>query len=267
LLGVSAAAARLLAGDAVGASLCLASGPIATTLLAGLNLKPWRWPGALARPSYKDLTALGQFALAVGGSYAFSSATLFALRYVYREERGAVALSHWLAASRISDMSTQLVGLLMAQVILPELAAARDGAAKRAALLHGAIFGGAASGLALVIFAVGAKPLVSAFLSPAFLAAIPAMVLYLAGDVPRSAVSLAQQVNLAKGALRRYVGLEIGLPVVMAATMAVLLSGGATLAPELAYSIANCAVAGVALMTMASRAWPYALARRSAETV
>jgi hypothetical protein len=267
MLGAIASAARLLAGDAVGASLCLASGPVATTVLAGLRLRPWRWPGAFARPLRKDLAVLAQFTLAVGGSYAFSSATLFALRFVYREEQGAVALSHWLAASRISDMSTQLVGLLMAQVILPELAAARDGAAKRVALLHGAIFGGVASALALVTFAVGAKPLVSAFLSPAYLAAIPAIVLYLAGDVPRAGVSLAQQVNLAGGGLRRYVTLEIGLPAVMAAAMAALLAGGVTHAPELAYFIANCVIAGVALVAMARRARPYALARRSAETV
>jgi hypothetical protein len=267
LLGAVAAAVRLSAGDAVGASLCLAGGAVATTALAGLGLRPWRFPGAFARPVSKDLAVLGQYTFAVAGSYALSSTTLFALRYLYREERGAVALSHWLAASRISDMSTQLVGLMMAQVILPELARTRSWPAKRTALLHGAVFGGAASSLALATFILGAKPLVSAFLSPVYLAAAPAIVLYLAGDVPRSAVSLVQQVNLAEGGLRRYVALEVGLPALMAAAMGALLAGGATRAPELAYCIANCFLAGVALTVMARRSRPYALARRSAETV
>jgi hypothetical protein len=41
---------------------------------------------------------------------------IFALRYLYRQTFGPRDLGYWLAANRISDVTTSLLGLFMTQV-------------------------------------------------------------------------------------------------------------------------------------------------------
>jgi hypothetical protein len=265
VFGTAAAALALSHGDAAGAALGLASGGVVTTILAAGALRPWRFGRAPIRPA--DTAMLMRFAIIIGGSFALTSAALFALRFAYRESQGATALGFWLVANRISDMSTQLVGLMMAQIVLPELARARGAEARRAVLLRGAGFGAAVTVLALLAFAAGARQLVSTFLSPAYIAAIPAIAIYLSGDVLRALVSLAQQVNLADGRLRRYMAFELGGPAILAIVAVGLLARGVIWAPQIGYLVANGLLAGLVLIGLLRTKAAYPLARTRAETV
>lgn len=265
--GTIVAAARLAHGDAAGAAIGLAMGGLVTTTLAFGALRVWRLPRAPRRPSPSDVAMLARFSFAVGGSYGLASAGLFGLRFLYRQSQGALALSYWLAASRISDMSTQLLGLMMAQVVLPELAGRSRRGARRAVLLRGGTFGVAVAGLALLTFLVGARPIVSTFLSPPYIAAIPAIALYLSGDVLRVVVSLAQQVNLADDKLGRYAMIELGAPIVLAGAVAIVPARDGTWAPEIGYLGAYALLAALVLTGARRRGFVSMVARTRAETV
>ena len=232
VVGTGGAAAFIVRGDFVGAALGFACGPLVATLAALWLTKPLRLRWAA---SAKGVRPLLSYSAAIASTLGFSALVLFALRWFYRDRFGATELGYWLAANRISDMSTQLLGLFMLQQFVPRLTTIADPSERvRLALRYG-IAGAALSGTALAVFLVAGRPLVHLFLSDAYLPAIPGIRLYLEGDFLRVWVSLAMFTAFASGKPGRYAAIEIATLTTMAVLTVALAAAGEVHAPQIAY--------------------------------
>lgn len=200
-----------------------------------------------------------------GGAFVLTAAAmpiaLFWLRDDYRAEFGAVALAGWLAANRLSDVATQLLGVYMGQIYLPEQAAAQRMKNRsqsfrlyaRHLLIAGSLMA-AGVGLFLLMPAFWVRIGLGATLLPA----VGIISLYLIGDVIRSWPSINQHSLLARGRTGLYAAHEI-LAVAIFVTLA--LSGKPTftsMAPAIAYVATNLLVgaAGCALLAWIHRTPP-----------
>lgn len=199
----------LAAGDAQNAAIAYALGP-ATTLLFALPLT-WNWLPR-AKHALHRLRSEREILLKYSGAFLLTAiitpTTLFLLRYSYRIEFGEEALGYWLAANRISDVTTQFLGLYMAQIYLPAVTRTSSSTAFNALVRHTLLVGLAAMGGALVIFTAFSPWLIRNFLSPSFLPATPFIVGYLCGDIVRVVTSLSLHTALARGKFKIYVGIE-----------------------------------------------------------
>jgi len=174
----------------------------------------------------------------MASTLGFSAIVLFALRSIYRENFGATQLGYWLAANRISDMSTQFVGLFMLQAFMPHIATAATQEERSRLMLRYGTLGAAVTGAALLLFVAGSRLWVHLFLSDAYLPALPAIRLYMAGDFLRVWGSLAMFTAFAAGRPGRYAAIEIGTMSIMAALTLLLVAGGEVQAPQIAYAAA-----------------------------
>ena len=245
LSGTAAAAWFIVHGSFVGAALGFAAGPFLATLTTVpliLSL-PLRW-----RPTTRGLGRLLGFSAAIGSTLGFSSIVLFGLRWTYREQFGSTELGYWLAANRISDMSTQFLGLFMLQAFVPQLAMTTDRRKRRRLVLGYGLIGSTLTGAALLVFAVAGRHLVHLFLSDAYLPAIPSIRLYMVGDFCRVWVSVAMFTAFAAGEPRRYAAIEICTMAMMAVLALLLMHNGEVLAPQIAY-VTAFAVTALALGT------------------
>lgn len=243
LVGTGGSLLAVMQGEPAMAVELMAAGGFITALAAFSLVRPFTLPGAIGRPDRALIWTLCRFAFVTASTVAMTNSTLFGLRAYYRDIAGTDALSHWLAASRISDMSTQFIGLGMAQIILPLLVGATSGDRQRHIMLRAGIAGTLVTVSALLIFVIGSRPLTNAILSPAFISAIPVITVYLAGDCLRVWVSLAQHANLAHDKLGHYAAVELASAGAMAAIMMSLLFAGDDRAPQLAYVGAQALVA------------------------
>ena len=182
----------------------------------------------------------------VGYSGAFlavavvTPAVLFALRHFYREAFGIDALAEWLVANRISDVSTQLIGLFMVQWYLPTISGAGWTVARdRKTSLTAFLIGSATMGLLLAVFLVGAPVLVPLLLSDQYLTASPSIGLYMLGDVFRVSVSIAMFHALARRRLWAYLGVETSSAALIGVLVAVGIQQNLIEAPYLGYVAAN----------------------------
>jgi O-antigen/teichoic acid export membrane protein len=235
LTGTAIASWFILGGNFVAAALAFASGPlvgmfVALPFTARLRLS-WR-------PAWRGVRPLLGYSAAMASTLGFSALVLFALRWVYRGHFGATQLGYWLAANRISDMSTQFLGLFMLQAFVPHLAMIRDKRERSGLILRYGLMGAGLTGSALLAFVLAARPLVHLFLSDAYTPAIPVIRLYMVGDFLRVWGSLAMFTAFAGGKPRRYATIEIGTMSLMAALTLFLIRSGETRAPQLAYAAA-----------------------------
>jgi O-antigen/teichoic acid export membrane protein len=172
----------------------------------------------------------------MAATLGFSALVLFALRWFYRDRFGGTELGYWLAANRISDMSTQLLGLFMLQLFVPRLTNTSDPAERARLAVRYGLAGAALTGAALVIFLVASRPLVHLFLSDAYLPAIPGIRLYMVGDFFRVWVSVAMFGAFAAGKPGRYAAIEIATIAAMALMTVALAGSGYVRAPQMAYA-------------------------------
>jgi O-antigen/teichoic acid export membrane protein len=248
LTGTAIASWFIVRGSFVTAALAFSAGPlvgmvVAFPFAAGLRLS-WR-------PIWSGVRPLLGYSAAMASTLGFSALVLFALRWVYRGHFGATQLGYWLAANRISDMSTQFLGLFMLQAFVPHLAMVRDQRERSALILRYGLIGAGLTGSALLVFLVAARPLVHLFLSDSYVPAIPAIRLYMVGDFLRVWGSLAMFTAFASGKPRRYAAIEIATMALMAALTLLLITNGEVRAPQLAYAAAwalTAVVCGVALV-------------------
>ena len=234
LLGTSAAAWFIVHKSFVAAALAFAAGPVAAMLavLPFAARLPIGW-----MPTLRGVRPLLGYSTAMASTLGFSALVLFALRWFYREHFGATELGYWLAANRISDMSTQFLGLFMLQAFVPNVAVADPGERSRLILRYG-MLGAALTGAALIVFVAGSRPLVHLFLSDAYLPAVPAIRLYMLGDFLRVWGSLAMFTAFAAGKPGRYAAIEIATMCIMAALTLVLTVSGEVRGPQIAYAAA-----------------------------
>ncbi len=235
--GFVAAAACLYRGEAGWAVVAFAWGAQLTPLTAW-----WLARGSLAvspGPSSgvgREVRALLGYSGAFLAVATMTPAVLFVLRYFYLETFGVTALAEWLVANRVSDVSTQLIGLFMVQWFLPTLArpgrSIRD---DRRTTLAAFLLGTGAMGLVLAAFLIAAPVLVPLLLSDDYLPATGAIGMYMAGDVLRVAASIAMFSALARRRLGLYVGLETAAALLIALIVGLGVRQGWMEAPFVGY--------------------------------
>ena len=233
--GTAGAAWFIVRGEFPVAALAFAAGPLVGTIAAlpfAARL-PLKW-----RPTTRGLGELLGYSTAIASTLSFSAITLFALRSVYREQFGTTELGYWLAANRISDMSTQFVGLFMMQAFVPQLAIASDQQERQRLIVRYGSIAAALMGTALMLFLVASVPLVHLFMSAAYVPAIPGIRLYMTGDFLRVWASLAMFTAFASGKPARYAGIEIATMALMAVVTIALIAAGEVHAPQIAYATA-----------------------------
>ena len=167
---------------------------------------------------------------------------LFLLRDVYRDMMGAEALSHWLAANRISDVLTQFVGVYMAQLFLPNIATSQSSIDAKRHIIYtaGIVFACMLAGLACYLLVP--KFWVSNFLAPQFIAGISIITAYIIGDTIRVFPSLALYTALGTNRTNIYATLEIANALLFCLLSILFLSYGLILAPAFAYIITNICI-------------------------
>jgi O-antigen/teichoic acid export membrane protein len=199
----------LLRDQPVSAAIGFAAGPLLSTASALLFV---------GQPVFESIRAGRRLGASIRRLLGFSGAflvtaalmplTLLALRSVYLDAFGLGLLGYWLAANRISDVNTQLLGLYLTQEYLPRAAGTADPRSRRALLIQTFTIGTGAMMLALVIFSLSPALWISLFLSAKFVPAAGFVLGYLAGDVLRVAASLAGYTALAQGRLLLYISFE-----------------------------------------------------------
>ncbi len=208
--GFVAAAVCLYRAEAGWAVIAFAWGSLVTPVTAWALV---RTSPALGRGRADAVGAEVRVLMGYSGAFiavaVVTPAILFALRHFYREAFGIDALAEWLVANRISDVSTQLIGLFMVQWYLPTISGpGRTVSENRTAALTAFVIGSAVMVLALAVFWVGAPILVPLFLSQQYLSASTAISLYMLGDVLRVTVSIAAYHALGRRRLWTYLGIE-----------------------------------------------------------
>ena len=254
--GALGAAWRITAHDAAGAALAFAGGSLVTcgvalplALRLGLPLIPRRW-------SWPPVRTLLRYSAAIAATTGYASFVAFGLRWLYRDHFGVTQLGYWLASSRVSDMSTQLIGLFMIQMFVPHVAMTGDEGRRRAFLIRCWAAGAGVMTCSLVVFSLASGLLIHIFLSDAYLPAAPIIRAYMVGDVLRVWPSLAMHTAFANGQPLRYAGIEIGALTVMALVAAGLIAAGDVAAPQTGYVIAYALAAVVVTASFLRRPEP-----------
>lgn len=257
-VGAAAAAWRITAHDPAGAALGLSAGSLVTASVAlpfALRLGLPLFPRAFSWPAVRTL--LG-YSAAFATTAGYAALIAFALRWVYREHFGVVQLGYWLAANRVSDMSTQLLGLFMIQAFVPHMATLADESSKRAFLVRCWVAGAAAMAGILLIFSQASGPLIHLFLSDTYLPSASIIRTYMIGDFLRVWATLAIHTALANGRPLRYAGIEAATLTIMAMITAALIANGDPNAPQtgyvIAYGFAAAAISAIFLLKPVRRA-------------
>ena len=253
-VGTALAAWAITRGEAGLAAIGFASGGVATILAAFLFERRLKIVHAPLRSAKGEVGILLSYSAATAATASFSSMAMFGLRLVYRGAFGATALGYWMAANRISDMSTQLLGLFMIQFFVPHLAATPDRSARRLLVVRSWVAGAAVMGAIAVVFTLASRPLVHLLLSDAFLPAIPAIRTYMVGDFFRVWASLSLFTVFAQGRPARSAAIEISILATMAAITLALVWAGQAQAPQLGYVGAYAATAIVVTLVFLRRA-------------
>ena len=256
LAGAAGAAWRITAHDAAGAALAFAGGSLVTcavalpfTLRLGLPLIPRRW-------SWPPVRTLLRYSAAIAATTGYASFVAFGLRWLYRDHFGVTQLGYWLASSRVSDMSTQLIGLFMIQMFVPHVAMTGDESRRRAFLIRCWAAAAGVMTCSLVVFSLASGLLIHIFLSDAYLPAAPIIRAYMVGDVLRVWPSLAMHTAFANGQPLRYAGIEMGALTVMALVAGGLMMTGDVAAPQTGYVIAYALAAIVVTVAFLRRPAP-----------
>ncbi len=172
----------------------------------------------------------------------------FGLRYAYREAFGLDQLGFWLAANRISDVSTQLLGLFGSQLFVPRytpVAGTAEG--RRVALRYWTLAVVVMAAIPLA-FCIAPHFLVRTFLSATYEPAIGFILAYMVGDFLRVSGSMAMNAAFARARLLLYVGIELSTVGAFAAMTLIGISLGWVRAPVIAYPIAYAASALVVIV-------------------
>jgi O-antigen/teichoic acid export membrane protein len=245
--GLGAAAACLYRAEAEWSVIAFAGGSLLTPATG------WFLARKLPAVSFGPANALKPETRALlGFSGAFiavavvTPTVLFALRHFYREAFGVDALSDWLVANRISDVSTQLIGLFLVQWYLPTISAPGRGASEnRTTSLTAFVVGSAVMGLVLATFLIGAPILVPLFLSDQYMSASTPIAMYMLGDVLRVTVSVAMFHALARRRLWAYLGFEVLTASLIGILVGIGIRQGHVDAPYIGYVAAYAVVFAV----------------------
>lgn len=243
---------RLAAGDARGAVLGYAAGPLITSFLSASFLRRAgiRFMAVAADGHRAEIRLLLSYSLTFLVIAVIMPSTLFGLRYFYREAFSTELLSYWLVANRVSDVTSQVLGLYMAQIFLPQAAHEADPVRLRRLIARTLAIGSAIMLSGCAIFKLGAPFFVSTFLSASYLPAIPFIAGYLLGDGLRVTASLAMHLMMARRRLAAAIWIEAGTAVLLSAYIAGLAAIGRPEAPYWSYPAAYATMAVVLMSSL-----------------
>jgi O-antigen/teichoic acid export membrane protein len=239
-------------GMPAAAALAFTGGQGVTTLIAGsriLDVLAGAWRSR--EPVRTEIVRLTGFSGAFLATASIMPLTLIALRSVYRTSFGLDALGYWLAANRISDVNTQLLGLYMVQAFLPVMAKAPAEQQRRLAI-RTAIGAACVMVLPLLVFLTAPSLFVRIFLSAKFLPATTFFAAYLLGDILRVGAATASFTALAHARLKLYVGIEAVAALSMSIFVISLSWAGQSDAPAIGY-VATYAIIFIAAGLLARR--------------
>jgi O-antigen/teichoic acid export membrane protein len=235
IAGASLAIVFVVRGDPYAAATGFAGGPLLTLIVAGGVIARLRLGAASRAAALRHILPLIRYSTAFGGTTGYTALVLFGLRSFYRHHFGATALGYWIAANRISDLSTQLLGLFFVQFYVSHVAGLDNRADRRRFILRCWAAATALMGFAYLVFCVASRQLVSLFLSSAFIGAIPVIRTYLLGDVLTVWTALAMYTAFARGKPGQYAAIEMATISLMGAIAIALIEMGNPNAPQLAY--------------------------------
>jgi O-antigen/teichoic acid export membrane protein len=211
---------RLRSGDGLGAVLCYALGPLIGALAAlwasrhWLSVRDMAWHDA-RRAGIDLLRYSGTFLVVV----SVLPLVLFGVRYVYRLQFGAELLGYWLLGNRVSDVTTQVVGLYLSQVYLPHATRSEPGAARMLQIRRTLLLCMGIAGAGAVVFAIGRNPILTFVLSERYRHAVPVILGYLVGDMFRVAENVALFTALAAKRLVLFVTIEVAMAALVGTTI------------------------------------------------
>jgi len=200
----------------------------------------------MSRLPWPDLAifkTLGHFSGAFLVTASAMPITLFVLRSFYRVSAGEKMLALWLAANRVSDVFTQLLGIYMAQIFLPAVTARLAQGTAAATIRHHILISASVMFVGVACFLAAPTFWITHFLSPAFLPGTLFISLYLVGDSLRVLPSSCLYIALARKRTGIYTLLELANAALFFGLTVSLLHFGITLGPAIAYITANLSVA------------------------
>jgi O-antigen/teichoic acid export membrane protein len=242
-VATAAATVFIVLGEPHSAAIAFVAGPLLTLLVAGRSVARLRLKIASRAAAIGQVMPLIRYSVALAATSGYTALVLFGLRSFYREHFGATALGYWIAANRISDMSTQLLGLFMIQFYVSHVAGLDDRAERRGFILRCWAAAAALMTLGFLVFSFAGRALVSLFLSDAFLPAVPIIRIYLLGDVLTVWAALAMYTAFARGKPGQYAAIEMATITMMALIAIALMAMGNARAPQLAYVAAYAVTA------------------------
>jgi O-antigen/teichoic acid export membrane protein len=267
--GVAIATVFVVRGEPQAAATAFSAGPLLTLLVAAREIGRLRLKIPTRAAALDHVVPLIRYSTAFGATSGYTALVLFGLRSVYRHHFGATALGYWIAANRISDMSTQLLGLFFIQFYVSHVANLHDEADRRAFVVRCWAAGAALMTFAFLVFWIAGRQLVPLFLSSAFLPATPIIQTYLLGDVLTVWAALAMYTAFARGRPAQYAAIEMATVSLMAVIAMALIAAGDPRAPQLAYVSAYAVTAIVVTIGFAWTSWKHSgspTARRTAFT-
>ncbi len=254
--GTLVASILIARGNPTAAAIAFSSGPLVTMTVAFLFSAAVRTKLAAPQEAVAEVRTLLRYSAAFAATSGFTAVVLFGLRAAYRDAFGATTLGYWMAANRVSDMSTQLLGLFMIQFFVSHIATMDDASQRRSFVVRCWAAGVVTMLFAFIVFSAAAEPLVRLFLSEAFEPAIPVIRSYMIGDVLRVWASLAMFAAFARGSPGRYAAIEIGTLTIMAVVVTALISAGDPRAPQLGYITAYATTAVIVTVAFLWRSGP-----------
>jgi O-antigen/teichoic acid export membrane protein len=252
--GVVLATIFIVRGEPHAAATAFAGGPLLTLLIAGRAIARLRLRIPKRANALAHVLPLIRYSTAFAATSGYTALVLFGLRSFYRHHFGATALGYWIAANRISDLSTQLLGLFFIQFYVSHVAGFDDQTDCRGFILRCWAAAAALMTLGYLVFCIAGRDLVPLFLSSAFLGATPIIQTYLLGDVLTVWASLAMYTAFARGKPAQYAAIEMATISLMAVIAISLMEMGNPRAPQLAYV---SAYAVTAILVTAAFAWSY----------
>jgi len=255
--GAGGAIVMLVAHRPAEAVMAYATGPLVAGAISGMAIRRmgYGWWG-----QFGDLRQRVKSLLRFSGAFVITASIspilYFVLRNYYRDTFGVTALNEWLVASRISDTTTQLLGLFMVQVFLPRYA--KDNEETRSAIFTQSW--AAASfimSLFLMTFLFAPEFIVRTALSSSYVAAIPRIEAYMIGDILRVSTALMMYAAFARAKIWQYIGVEFAVATSIAVFTSILIALDNPAAPFIAY-VATHAIATAILFAV----WVIFLIRR-----
>ena len=231
-VGVVIATVFVVRGEPQAAATAFSAGPMLTLLVAAREIARLRIKIPTRAAALEHVMPLIRYSTAFGATSGYTALVLFGLRSVYRHHFGATALGYWIAANRISDMSTQLLGLFFIQFYVSHVAGLHDEADRRAFIVRFWAAGAALMTFAFLVFWVAGRELVPLFIQT-----------YLLGDVLTVWAALPMYTAFARGRPAQYAAIEMATVSLMAVIAIALIEAGNPRAPQLAYVLAYAVTA------------------------